>query len=158
MSVAKLMLGKFEGPLSGHKLDCPVIVSADNVDYQQSYSRVYSGTQSIGWHGTTVQITLSSYLSSSQQPTPMESSADIPQATCYNDTMSIGTNFKRTHRFLLESCEALYRVLMRYFLSKTAPSDFLQSISALLQNFPPSANQGNANRNLKEMIDQRDSY
>ena len=39
-----------EGPLSGHKLDCPVIVSADNLDYQQSYSRVYSGNQSIGWH------------------------------------------------------------------------------------------------------------
>ena len=49
-----------EGLLSGYKLDCPVIVSADNLDYQQSYSRVYSGNQSIGCHGTTVQITLSS--------------------------------------------------------------------------------------------------
>ena len=78
--------------------------------------------------------------------------SDLARASGYLPR-SIGTNFKRTHRFLLESWEALYRVLMRYFLSTTAPSDFLQRVSALLQNFPPSANQENANRNLKEMID-----
>ena len=47
-----------EGPLVGLHLDCPVIISADNLDYQQSFSRVYSGNQTIGWHGTTVQIVL----------------------------------------------------------------------------------------------------
>ena len=31
-----------EGPLMGLDLHCPVIVSADNLDYQQSFSRVYS--------------------------------------------------------------------------------------------------------------------
>ncbi len=36
--------------------NCPIIVSADNLDYQQSFSRVYSGKQGVGWHGTTVQI------------------------------------------------------------------------------------------------------
>ncbi len=66
---------------------------------------------------------------------------------------SIGTNFKRTHRFLLEAWEALYRVLLRYFLSKQAPSEFLQQVSALLQNFPPSENQANAHRNLNELIE-----
>ena len=56
----------------GLHLHCPVIVSADNLDYQQSFSRVYSGNQSIGWHGTTVQIVISE----SQDPTPMELSHD----------------------------------------------------------------------------------
>ena len=42
---------------------------------------------------------------------------------------------------------------MKYFLAKQAPSDFLQCVSSLLQNFPQSANQENAHRNLNEMID-----
>ena len=54
-----------EGPLVGLHLDCPVIISADNLDYQQSFSRVYSGNQTIGWHSTTVQIVL-------PDPTPTE--------------------------------------------------------------------------------------
>ena len=54
-----------EGPLVGLHLDCPVIISADNLDCQQSFSRVYSGNQTIGWHGTTVQIVL-------PDPTPTE--------------------------------------------------------------------------------------
>ena len=39
------------------------------------------------------------------------------------------------------------------FLSKQAPSDFLQQVSALLQNFPPSEKQVNAHRNLKELME-----
>ncbi len=77
-----------EGPLEGHTLDCPIIVSADNLDYQQSYARVYSGNQSIGWHGTTVQICLSN----SQEPTQIETSADIPQSTSSYDPRSTNTN------------------------------------------------------------------
>ena len=106
VQVVKHMLGMYrvelrqrEGPLAGHELSCPVIVSADNLDYQQSYSRVYSGNQSIGWHGTTLQITLSS----SQQPTLMETSADVPRRTCSNDlnTTRLSTGLvKRTHSTL----------------------------------------------------------
>lgn len=64
---------------------------------------------------------------------------------------SIGTNFKRTHRFLLESWEALYRVLMRHFVHKQAPTEFLQKVLTLIQSVSESPNQASAHRNLREM-------
>ena len=42
---------------------------------------------------------------------------------------------------------------MTTYLSKKAPSDFLERVSAPIQNFPQSANQANAHRNLEEMTD-----
>ena len=66
---------------------------------------------------------------------------------------SIGTNFKRTHRFFLESWEALFRVLMRFYVSKRSPHDILQQVSALITNFPQPVPQQTAHRNLKEMME-----
>ena len=66
---------------------------------------------------------------------------------------SIGTNFKRTHRFILESWEALFRVLMRFYVSKQLPHDIVQQVSALITNFPQSVPQHTAHRNLAEMVE-----
>ncbi len=68
-----------DGPLDGHILDCPIIVSADNLDYQQSFACVYSGNQSIGWHGTTVQICLSNSKNPQQwRPVQISNSLHVP--------------------------------------------------------------------------------
>ena len=44
----------------GPEQDCveslPTIISVDNIDFQNSYSRVFCGKQKSSWHGTTVQV------------------------------------------------------------------------------------------------------
>ena len=43
----------------GPEQDCarnvPTIISADNIDFQHSYARIFCGEQTSSWHGTTVQ-------------------------------------------------------------------------------------------------------
>lgn len=46
---------------------------------------------------------------------------------------SIETNFTKTHHFLLEVWEALFRVLMNFWLSKEAPTSFLPDISHMVE-------------------------
>ena len=50
---------------------------------------------------------------------------DLAKASGYQPN-SIGTNFKRTPKFLLETWESLYRHFLGLFLSNQAPPEFLQ--------------------------------
>lgn len=69
-------------------------------------------------------------------------------------TNSIGSNFKRTHHFLLESWESVYRLLMSNFLSKDeTPSDFLECTSNWIKYFPVSPNQESTFRNHKQLLE-----
>ena len=70
---------------------------------------------------------------------------------------SIGTNFTRTHHFLLEVWEALFRVLMNFYLSKEAPTSFLPDISHMVESSPDCKLQDSVLRNLKEMLEEIDS-
>jgi hypothetical protein len=66
---------------------------------------------------------------------------------------SVGTNFKRTHNFLLEVWETLYRYLLSIFLSKEeVPSDFLDSTRDWILSLPQSGDQTSAQRNLHQMF------
>lgn len=66
---------------------------------------------------------------------------------------SVGTNFKRTHNFLLEVWEALFRYLLSIFLSKKeAPSDFLESTRNWILSLPLSVPPASAQRNLNAMF------
>ena len=67
---------------------------------------------------------------------------------------SIGTNFTRTHLFLLEVWESLFRVLMSFFIAKEAPDSFLDDVSHMINNSPPSESQNSALRNLKDIIEE----
>ena len=73
---------------------------------------------------------------------------------------SIGTNFKRTHNFLLEVWEALYRYFLYIFLSKEeAPPNFLECAANWILSLPQSTDQSSAQRNLVEMFaDLSDKY
>jgi len=78
------------------------------------------------------------------------------QAT-YERLHSVGTNFKRTHHFLLEVWESMYRVFLGFFLAQpNIPSDLKTFVCGWIDNFPESEKQEDAVRNLKEMI--RDIY
>ena len=65
---------------------------------------------------------------------------DLAKASGYQPN-SIGTNFKRTHKFLLETWESLYRHFLAPFLSNQAPPDFLHCAAEWLKSFPTSPNQ-----------------
>ena len=78
--------------------------------------------------------------------------SDLAKASGYQPN-SIGSNFKRTHKFLLETWESLFRHFVSVFLSNQAPSDFLESASEWIKSFPPSQDQNKAHRNLKQMIE-----
>ena len=66
---------------------------------------------------------------------------------------SIGCNFKRTHHFLIETWESLYRHFLYLFLSNQAPPDFMKYTFEWIKSFPPSTDQNNTLRNLKQMLD-----
>ena len=77
---------------------------------------------------------------------------DLAKASGYQPK-SIGSNFKRTHHFLMEVWESFYRYFMSIFLSKdNVPSDFLESTSNGISSLPPSPDQPSAQRNLNEMF------
>lgn len=42
-----------ERPMAGFPTDAFMMVSADNLDYIESYARVHCGNQQSSWHGTT---------------------------------------------------------------------------------------------------------
>ena len=67
---------------------------------------------------------------------------------------SIGTNFTRTHLFLLEVWESIFCTLMSFYLEAEAPENFLQEVSDMVKNSPPSELQESALRNLKEMLEE----
>ncbi len=67
---------------------------------------------------------------------------------------SIGTNFTRTHLFLLEVWESLFRVLMAFYVEQQSPDNFLSDISHMIQNFPPCELQASAYKNLQEIIEE----
>ena len=48
---------------------------------------------------------------------------------------SVSTNFKRTQRFLFEVWESFHWVLMAFYWSEQAPSNFLEHVSKLIKNF-----------------------
>ena len=65
----------------------------------------------------------------------------------------MGTKFSRTHNFLLEVWESLYRYFLSIFLSNEClPSDFLTTARNWISSLPPSADQASAHRNLSEML------
>ena len=71
--------------------------------------------------------------------------SDLAKASGYQPN-SIGSNFKRTHHFLLETWESLYRHFLSLFLSNQAPPGFLESASEWIKSFPPSQHQDNTLR------------
>lgn len=75
---------------------------------------------------------------------------DLAKASGYNPN-AIGSNFKRTHNFLMEAWEAMYR----HFLTLFHDSNDKKSQEHLrdwLNSFPESLNQQQCHRNLKELI------
>ncbi len=65
---------------------------------------------------------------------------------------SIGTNFKRTHHFILETWEALYRYLLSLFMSKESTPD-AKDIAMWLKSLPESHDQHSASRNIKQILE-----
>ena len=76
---------------------------------------------------------------------------DLAKASGYQPN-SIGSNFTRTHHFLLEVWKSIYRLLLSLFLSDEAPPDFLKNASDWIKCFPSSERQDSTFRNLDEMI------
>lgn len=77
--------------------------------------------------------------------------SDLAKASGYLPN-SIGGNFKRTHHFLLEVWESLYRLFLSLFLSKEAPADFVEYASNWIKSFPQSQDQESAFRNLNQLL------
>ena len=53
---------------------------------------------------------------------------DLAKSSGYNPN-SIGSNFKRTHNFLLEAWESMYRHFLSLFLTHEAPTDILDYVA-----------------------------
>ena len=77
---------------------------------------------------------------------------ELAKASGYQPN-SIGCNFKRTHHFLLETWESLYRHFLHMFLSNQAPPDFMTYACEWIKSFPPSKDQNNTLRNLSQLLD-----
>lgn len=77
--------------------------------------------------------------------------SELAKASGYLPT-SINANFKRTHHFLLEVWESMYRHHLSNFFSTCGPPDFLEYASHWIHLFPPSGEQACTIRNLKAMI------
>ena len=105
--------------LSGKKTH--VVLEGDQVTYERLHSiRAEYGSESKwlvlfpgDWHflKNYQEVLIKIYFDAGLSDLA-KASGDLPR--------SVGTNFKWTHRFLLESWEALYSVLMGNFLSKQA--------------------------------------
>ena len=65
---------------------------------------------------------------------------------------SVGSNFKRTHHFLLEARESLYHHFLTIFLKIQSPPDFLKYTAEWVKSFPTAPDQHSTLRNLKEML------
>lgn len=78
--------------------------------------------------------------------------SDLAKASQYLSN-SIGTNFKRTHRFLLESWESLFRHFLSLFLSHKAPPDFISYVAQNIKTFPSSKNQTETHQNLHQLLE-----
>ncbi len=87
--------------------------------------------------------------------------SDLARASGYNPN-GIGKNFKRTHHFLLETWEAMYRNFFSLFLKHSgqkSSQDFLEYVSSWLRSFPTSQKQHQCLRNLRELLDdEKDRY
>ena len=66
---------------------------------------------------------------------------------------SIGSNFKRTHRFLLETWESLYRHFLSVFLSQQAPSDFITHVAQQIKTSPSTQDQVKIHKNLQQLLE-----
>ena len=65
----------------------------------------------------------------------------------------------RTHYFLLEARESLYRFFLAAFLTEKSPPGFLSYVSEWLKSFPTSNQQQSTHRNLVYMLeDIKDKY
>ncbi len=78
-----------------------MLVSAGNLDFKHSFTRIYSGKQQLSWHGTTVQLL---------QPPPQQLLDEL--------TVSTELPFKRLHSSLTphttgKSCELLSPVYVQ---------------------------------------------
>lgn len=78
--------------------------------------------------------------------------SELAKASGYQPN-SIGCNFKRTHHFLLETWESLYRHFLHLFMSNQVPPDFMTYTSEWIKSFPPSKDQNNTLRNLSQLLD-----
>ena len=77
---------------------------------------------------------------------------DLAMASGYQPN-SVNTNFTRTHNFLLEAWEAMYRYLLSAFLSKNEISpDILKCTRDWISSLPPPADAASAHRNITEMF------
>ena len=84
--------------------------------------------------------------------------SDLAKASGYQSN-SIGSNFRRTHHFLLETWMSLYQHFLSLFLSRKAPPDFLDYVIKWMKSFPPSKHQQGTFRNLKQLVeDVSDKY
>ena len=65
---------------------------------------------------------------------------------------SVGSNFKRTHHFLLEVWESIYRHFLAHFLAEQRMPHIIQNTAKWIKEFPTSQTQQSTLRNLTEML------